>query len=130
MADQLQHLVGGQHLGLEVELLLELVVVYPRVAGGEDEQRPALRLFEGQGLGYPRAIDAQGLGRKLHRGAGDRELYDAVLHAELTEIRAPSLNGHVYFFLSSYLQNHSSRSSVPLPWAIARLSVSSTSSMS
>ena len=36
VADQLKHLVRREHLRLEVEILLELVVVYPRVAGCED----------------------------------------------------------------------------------------------
>ena len=45
---------------------------------------------------------------------------------------ARPLSMDISFFasLSNYLQNHSSRSSVPSPCAMARLSVRSTSSMS
>ena len=63
VADELKHLVGGEHLRLVVEFLLELVVVYARVASRQDEQRASVGTLEGEALGYARALDTQGFGR-------------------------------------------------------------------
>ncbi len=57
VADQLEHLVRREHLRLKVEILLELVVVYPRVAGCEDKHAAVIG-FEGQRLCDAGALDA------------------------------------------------------------------------
>ena len=93
VADQFKHFVGGEHLRLHMELVLELVVVDARVAGGED-QHAALRRFEGEGLGDASAFDAEGLRGQLDRGGGDGKFNDAVFDPEGAEVSASFLYGH------------------------------------
>ena len=59
-----------------MEIVLELVVVDAGVACGED-QHAAVSGLEGEGLRNARALNAQGLGSKLHRSGGDSKMVTA-----------------------------------------------------
>ena len=87
MPNQLKHLVCREHLRLEVEILLELVVVYPCVAGCEDKHT-ALVGLEGQRLCDAGALDAQSLSRQLNGCGGNGEFLNSVLQSESSEICA------------------------------------------
>ena len=94
VADQLKNLVGGEHLGLHVKLVFELVVVDPGVARGED-QHAALRRFERERFRDAGALHAESQRGQLDRGGGDGEFDDPILDPEGTEIGAAFLYGHV-----------------------------------
>ena len=93
MAHQLQHLIGGEHLGLHVEFVLELAVIDAGVACRQDEHAAILGL-EGQGLGDPGAFHAQGLGGQFHRCGGHGELLHPVLNSQRPEVGAAFFNRH------------------------------------
>ena len=85
MAHQLQHLLGGEHLGLLVELGLVFGVVDFGVAGGHYEDG-LLPHQEGQRFGDAGGLGAQSVGGQLHRGAGLRQLQNLAGEAKGLEI--------------------------------------------
>ena len=85
MAHQLHGLLGGEHLGLGMELLLVLVVIHLGIAGCHHEHNP-LRCLEGQGLGNAGALTPQGGSCQFHSGAGYGEFLGAVPITPLGEI--------------------------------------------
>ena len=93
MADARHRLVGGEHLGLDAEEVLILAVVHLGIAGGH-HQNGILPDLEAHGLGDARALDADGDGRQLHRGAGYVEFTDAVGHAVRLQIGSYLFHRH------------------------------------
>ena len=94
MADHLGGLIGGEHLGLGVEGVLELAVVHADVACGNHQHRAAVHQI-GERLGDARGLHVQRLGGQLHGGAGDVKFLNPILHIPLLQIVAHALDGHV-----------------------------------
>ena len=73
-------LVKGQHFRFLMKLRLVLRVVDLLIARDDHDDRLVAEL-EAHGLGDARALDADGDGRQLHRGAGGLKFQDILLTA-------------------------------------------------
>ena len=69
VAHQGFHLISRDHPGLFPEFFLKAMVIHPGIPRRHD-QHGAAGGEEGEGLGDPGALAAQGSGCQLHRGAG------------------------------------------------------------
>ena len=88
----------GQHFGLGMELGLVFGVIHLGVPRGHD-QHALVPDQKREGLGNALALHAQGLGRQLHGGAGNRELLDTIFYALGRKIGPYLFNGHAGLLL-------------------------------
>ena len=83
----------GQHFGLGMELGLVFGVIHLGVPRGHD-QHALVPDQKREGLGNALALHAQGLGRQLHGGTGNREFLNAIFYSLGRKIGPYLFNGH------------------------------------
>ena len=88
-----------------MKLRLVLRVVDLLIARDDHDDRLVAEL-EAHGLGDARALDADGDGRQLHRGAGNVELADTAGDAEALKIGSYFFNGHGFSSFPSLCLSH------------------------